>query len=648
MMRSDALASIHTMRKPFQLMLVCAVILCAFYPTLFAEISLVDDIKTIQWMLNVKFDLRAIGEILLPRSSHGGYYRPVVILSFLLDQYLWNGSAALMHFEGVLSHLINVLLVYLITAACLRLRTQEDSFPLPLVAALLFGLHPIVTESVNWISGRTDTMMSNFVLLSALMLLKYKDCKQMRYLMVAIGSALLGCITKETAFAFLVGAVCLYFANPNAVKRSGGEGPVFRDVVTFLAIFSVMALSALFFGNYWMTIAGVCAYAALVAFQGGRFEAGRRENIRIALVLITVAVTSLALFLVMRRIAYSSDLGKIGQTVKLILGDKNYAISVFTGAAGFYVKKFLMPVPLSFFILEIDPVYDFAGMVVLLVSVRLALLGTLPAAFWTAGMGMFVPALPFAFGTIAWTGYAERYIYLSTAFWVIALVLYAAEHLAAGTAASHSSRNITVWLAALLLSAMLVVTFHRNQVWQRNTTLIGDTVSKAPRIKVLRNIYMAALIQDENIAEAKRQYAVASSLFSLTDPDKADLMMGELLLREKKYNEAFQLYSSALHKLKYQSVDLLNAMLDLLYLFDRLPEAPLDDITVQRSIEFYRLKLIESDKTAETYFRMGQKSLAAGKRHEAGVYFSSALRDMQPGHPLHKSTRIMIDSLKRE
>ena len=38
----------------------------------------------------------------------------------------------------------------------------------PLFAALLFAVHPVHTESVSWISGRTDVLAALFFLLANL------------------------------------------------------------------------------------------------------------------------------------------------------------------------------------------------------------------------------------------------------------------------------------------------------------------------------------------------------------------------------------------------------------------------------------------------------------------------------------------------
>jgi hypothetical protein len=85
------------------------------------------------------------------------FYRPVVTLSFFVDWFVWGDDASGFHATNLLLHLLNVLLVF----SCF------SAFGSPggaLVAGALFAVHPVHTESVTWISGRTDLFASLFVL----------------------------------------------------------------------------------------------------------------------------------------------------------------------------------------------------------------------------------------------------------------------------------------------------------------------------------------------------------------------------------------------------------------------------------------------------------------------------------------------------
>ena len=81
-----------------------------------------------------------------------GYYRPVTTLSYLLDYSIWGLRPFGYHLTNILLHAAGTALVVLML---LRLDCGLGASAL---AALLFAIHPIHTESVAWIAGRTDLL----------------------------------------------------------------------------------------------------------------------------------------------------------------------------------------------------------------------------------------------------------------------------------------------------------------------------------------------------------------------------------------------------------------------------------------------------------------------------------------------------------
>ncbi len=112
------------------------------------------------------------------------YYRPVVTLSYFVDYHLWGEDPAGYHSTNILLHMANVLLVFGI--GCMVLPSRESA----LVAAALFAAHPVHTESVTWISGRTDLLASVFILASF-----------RQYLISGKENALSGLMTSSVFFA---------------------------------------------------------------------------------------------------------------------------------------------------------------------------------------------------------------------------------------------------------------------------------------------------------------------------------------------------------------------------------------------------------------------------------------------------------------
>ncbi len=92
-----------------------------------------------------------------PRS---GYYRPVVTLSLAAETHLFGGAPAAYHLMNVMYHLAAALA--LVWAAKRILGDEVAAW----LAGLAFVLHPIHTESVAWVSGRTDVIATLFFCLA--------------------------------------------------------------------------------------------------------------------------------------------------------------------------------------------------------------------------------------------------------------------------------------------------------------------------------------------------------------------------------------------------------------------------------------------------------------------------------------------------
>ena len=82
--------------------------------------------------------------------------RPLLKFSYALN-WTVNAGPFGFHLFNVLVHAVNAVLVYRVLCA-LRER-QAGADWAPLVGALLFALHPVQTEAVTYISGRSVSLM---------------------------------------------------------------------------------------------------------------------------------------------------------------------------------------------------------------------------------------------------------------------------------------------------------------------------------------------------------------------------------------------------------------------------------------------------------------------------------------------------------
>src|SRR5438132_9253553 len=97
------------------------------------------------------------------------YYRPLMTLAYLLCYKTFGQLAFGFHLMSLVLHVAIVLLVFLVTERLFADRV------LVLIAAGLFALHPIHTESVAWVAGITDLELSFFFLLTLLLYLRLTD-----------------------------------------------------------------------------------------------------------------------------------------------------------------------------------------------------------------------------------------------------------------------------------------------------------------------------------------------------------------------------------------------------------------------------------------------------------------------------------------
>ena len=99
-----------------------------------------------------------------------GYYRPLITISYAIDWHLWGAKPAGFHRSNILFHFICTVLLFFIFY-----RLLNRTLLIPALAGLLFAVHPIHTESVTWIAGRTDPLAAIFFFAALLCFMVYAE-----------------------------------------------------------------------------------------------------------------------------------------------------------------------------------------------------------------------------------------------------------------------------------------------------------------------------------------------------------------------------------------------------------------------------------------------------------------------------------------
>ena len=215
------------------LLLIClllAAVFIAFLPSLKNGFVNYDDNEFITNNPRINcVSFKSIRNI-LTSTSVANVYQPVVMLAFLTEYYFFKLNPFGYHLVSVAVHLANCLLVlwfiYLLSG---RLSVS-------LLAALLFGLHPMRVESVAWATEQKDVLYAFFFIASLISYVYYlRNNKPLRYLCICFFLFFLSIFSKPLAVTLpLVLILIDYLLNrKNSIAMIMDKTPFFLLSVLF-------------------------------------------------------------------------------------------------------------------------------------------------------------------------------------------------------------------------------------------------------------------------------------------------------------------------------------------------------------------------------------------------------------------------------
>ena len=576
----------------YQVILLAAVVLGVFYPTVFAEFCIVDDVEMVNNL--ERMTSWSLKGVFTPGVAGGLYYRPLIHLSFIADKYVFGLDPVIMHLENIIIHLVNSILVYLMARHILLLREKTDTY-VPLVAALLFAIHPVNTEAVNWISARTDLLAGSFVLAGTVLLLQYRASQDKKYLIFASTAILFGMLSKEVALAFLPGLVLILTARnktddhcENADTSHGWE---------------------LFIKRHWITL--------------------------------LLCISTISLFFILRSLAFTSNYSKIGLTLKFIFNDLTHSIFIVLRAFGFYLKKLFIPYPLNFSIMEADPLYELMAIPLVFICIYIASRRTMVSAVFIAGIILITPSFVIAFNQIAWTTYAERYLYVPSAFIITSGILFLKDNFAFP---NNAIRNAIV---ATILLFMTVTTITRNITWQTNRALLKDTAEKSPWAKDAQVLYGILLAQANAYENALQQADKADTISRIEYDDRSDMIRAYVSYRKNDLNLSLQISEKMLERSNGTSVAALKNLISMYEKKIANSSGRHEQKVLARNIEQYLLKLYEQNHDPFLLYKLGKLSRRNGRKKEALYYFRKASRNMSENNEYRQHAKRHLEILER-
>jgi tetratricopeptide (TPR) repeat protein len=173
--------------------------------------------------------LAGLGRIWFQVGATQQYY-PMLHSAFWLEHKLWGESMLGYHLVNVLWHLVAASLVYFILV--------KLKIPGALLATAIFALHPVMVESVAWVTEQKNTLSAVFYLSAMLAYLAFDQQRKRSHYLFALGLFTLGLLTK-TVTATLPAALLVIF------WWQRGTINVRRDVLPLIPFFVLGAAAGL-------------------------------------------------------------------------------------------------------------------------------------------------------------------------------------------------------------------------------------------------------------------------------------------------------------------------------------------------------------------------------------------------------------------
>lgn len=133
------------------------------------------------------------GRVLHPPRETPVAGRPVVNLSFAVNYAAGGRDVAGYHVVNIAIHLLCALTIF-------GIARRQVPFPVALAIALLWGLHPLASEAVDYLTQRTESLMALLYLATMYCAVRAADTPRRSHVWTAaaIAACALGMATKET------------------------------------------------------------------------------------------------------------------------------------------------------------------------------------------------------------------------------------------------------------------------------------------------------------------------------------------------------------------------------------------------------------------------------------------------------------------
>ena len=374
------------------------------------------------------------------------YYRPMQSLSYLLT-YQISSDPWIFHLVNLIYFTIIVSLIFFLT------KILTNNFLFSFFASLIFLIHPINSEVVNWASAVPELTLAIFALLSTIFYIKYRETEKLKSFYLAVVFYFLAILSKESAI--------------------------------FLPLIFILL--------------------DLTLFKKSIEELFEWEEIKKYLMLAGAFVVTMLMRLAV--------LGSIASG-KNAFGDFSFSERVHSFFFLFseYIKMLFYPEPLNFFhYFEkssnfLSPQFFLSFIITILffaiIYFSLKKKNSI-ISFSLLWMILFLLPVLIFIGSTGESVYSERYVF-APAIGFSLVVGYLLSNL------WEKREKIRIWVALFLIiisGLSWYAVYNRNMAWKENVTFYTDTLAKNPEATPIRFNYAVFLRNEkQNFEEAKKHF----------------------------------------------------------------------------------------------------------------------------------------------
>lgn len=181
------------------------------------------------------------------------FYRPFTYLTYLTEWHLHGYNPFFVRLTNVLLHSTNAFLVYRLTRSL-----NNDNGHSALLTGILFAIHPLHSEGVDFNAGGRNTMLACvFSLLAILVHLKSIELRKITWAITGALLFLTGIYSKETALMVLPFIVAIEFERFQIYNQEPLLRKFYRLIPYFLAV-------SLYLVMRWMTLSKLGIQTSIV------------------------------------------------------------------------------------------------------------------------------------------------------------------------------------------------------------------------------------------------------------------------------------------------------------------------------------------------------------------------------------------------